>query len=281
MMNRPFHEWPLVLFTALGIAGGGMIATAPLWLVDPVGHFTGEDLVPVCVGVLLTALGLVVSVAHLGHAWRARWALGGVGRSPLATEVALAGAVVCSGGAAWFAATVPGLASVVLTFYTLTVLLGAAFLLSIGLVYALPGQPAWSARHVTVSPFLTGLASGSFVWTGSRTALGGRPALALMALDALVFAFRWRAIARLPRHLTVAHPELFEQRHLLLAFRLALVNVLPVTCLVGPPRSSRYIAAALAGLAVGLLIDRIAFYGLAAAHTTEAEIGRIDELIGG
>ena len=61
---------------------------------------------------------------------------------------------------------------------------------------------------------------------------------------------------------------------LILASRLALVDILPAGCLLaGLPT----LAAGL--LALGILVDRVAFYGFASQHTTEAEVGWVEQVI--
>ena len=71
------------------------------------------------------------------------------------------------------------------------------------------------------------------------------------------------------------YPEIAARRHVLVALRVLLVNLVPVGCLL-----AHLPAVALASILAGLAADRFAFYGLAAAQSTEAEMARVDALIG-
>jgi DMSO reductase anchor subunit len=273
-MRTVMHEWPLVLFTALAVAGGGTLAAQPLLMALGATDVAAARSQAAWATILLVA-GLVVSLKHVGQTRRVLLASRRVGVSPLSTEVALAGAAVAAGAAlAWWPA---GLARTDVVAWSAG-LVAASFLLSLGFVYRLGGQVAWPGVAV-VGPVVTGLAFGFVTCAATAPAtlavtLG--PTLVLLGADALVFGSRWGALATIKPWLSQSHPAIFRHRHLLLLDRLILATLAPAVLLaVGVP--------ALADLSIGLgvLVDRLAFYGLAAQHTTEAEIAFVEDVIEG
>jgi DMSO reductase anchor subunit len=221
----------------------------------------------------LLAIGLSVSLNHVGQSRRLLFAPRRFGASPLSTEVVLAGAAIAGGALfAWWPAAPRWSAGLV----WLSGVTAASFLLSLGFVYRLRGQPAWPGVAV-VGPALTGLAFGFVACAAIARAAAAvtlYPTLILLAAAAVVLSGRWAAIGRLPPWLSPSHPAIFRHRHLLLVDRLILVTLAPAILLaIG--------ATTLADLSigVGLLVDRLAFYGLAAQHTTEAEIALAEEVI--
>jgi hypothetical protein len=151
-----------------------------------------------------------------------------------------------------------------------------AFLVALGLVYSLPGQQAWRGAVVWM-PLSSGLGFGAVslvgIWGGAVVAVGAVAAVALGADTGLLIVRR--VALEYPRApLTPRHPSIFARRQVLLASRLLLVDILPGACLfAGLPKG----AAGL--LALGILIDRLSFYGLACQHTTEAEVARVESLL--
>jgi DMSO reductase anchor subunit len=264
-----FHEWPLVVFTTLAIMGAGLLATPLIaWLVSGT---PAPAAGAIRWGTLLLGAGLVVSLAHLGRPLRAPLAPLGIGRSRLSGEIVAAGLALLLG---IVTATLPYV-SPVLDLATAAAAL--AFLVTLGLVYSLPGQQTWRGAVVWM-PLTSGLGFAavalSGVWGGALVAVGAVAAVVLAADTALLIVRRmalvWPRTTLAPRY-----PSLFDRRQWLLAARFVLVDILPGCCLLGGlPKG----AAGLLGL--GILIDRLSFYGFASQHTTEAEVERMEGIIG-
>ncbi|RPJ74833.1 MAG: hypothetical protein EHM24_05375 [Acidobacteria bacterium] len=260
-----FHEWPLVVFTTLAIMGAGTL-TAPL-VAGLVSTSTAAAQPVMWLGSVLLAAGLAVSLAHLGRPVRAPLAAARLGRSPLSTEVVLGGLTLSSG---LLVALRPyELPAVTL----LTALLAVSFLAALGLVYRLPGQQTWHGAVVFV-PLTMGLGFGALtlagMWDGSVVTVGAVAAIVLAA-DTVLFLIRrftlaWPRVPIVPRH-----PALYEHRNLLLASRFALVAVVPGMLVLGGLTKG-----AAGSLGLGILLDRLMFYGFAAQHTTEAEIASVE-----
>lgn len=271
-MSRLTDEWPLVAFTSLAVAGAGIVAAQPLgWAAGapalPGGYAVGLW------GPALIAVGLLVSLAHLGRPARLLQVRRRAGRSALSSEVILAsGTVAVSGVAALVSGQ--GAAGEVLRF--LAAIFATAFLVSLGLVYQLRGQRAWEGA-AAAGPVVSGLALGAMVLAAGHASAGGRVmllAVFFVSVDAGAFAARWVALGRLDPSLEPAHSPLFPWRHVILGLRLALFDVAGLGLLVTGREG-----AAVAALAAGLVLDRLAFYGLTVQHTTEAEIARAEGVI--
>ncbi len=263
-----FPEWPLVVFTTLAIAGAGLLAT-PLFAWAIAGTpATAADALPW--GALLLGAGLLVSVAHLGRPLRAPLASLGLGRSRLSVEVVLgAVALVLGGVTAALPYTSPALD-------VLTGMAAVAFLVALGLVYDLPGQQTWRGAVVGM-PLTAGLGFGAVslagIWGEALIAVGAIAAVALAA-DTGLLILRRAALDYAPAPLAPRYPSLFGRREALLAARFALVDILPGICLLaGLPKG----AAGVLGL--GILVDRLSFYGFASQHGTEAEVSRVEGLL--
>ena len=148
------------------------------------------------------------------------------------------------------------------------------FLVTLGLVYALPGQQTWRGAVVWM-PLTSGLGFGAVglaaFWGEALTAIGAVAAIVLAADTALLVVRRlalvWPREPVAPRY-----PAVFARRQALLLARFALVDILPGLCLLA---GFRWTAVALFGL--GILVDRAAFYGLAAQRTTESEVARVED----
>jgi anaerobic dimethyl sulfoxide reductase subunit C len=263
-----FHEWPLVVFTTLAVCGAGLLATPLLsWVAAGT---PAPAAATVRLGAILLAAGLVVSLAHLGRPLRAPLASGGLGRSRLSAEV-VAGVVAALLGAT--AALFPYVTPIL---DVATALAAVVFLVTLGLVYALPGQQTW--RGVVVwMPLTSGLGFGAVglaaLWGDALVAIGAVAAVGLAADTALLIvrrlALAWPRTPIAPRH-----PGMFARLQALLLVRLALVDILPGLCLVAGLRS-----AAVAAIGLGILVDRVSFYGLAAQQTTESEVGRVESIL--
>jgi DMSO reductase anchor subunit len=270
-MRTRMHEWPLVLFTALAIAGAGTLAAQPALLALGVTE-PAEVQSQAPWAIALVAVGLTVSLNHLGRRRRLLLASRRFGTSRLSTEVVLAVATVAGGAAlGWLPA---GSAATVALAWGVGVI-GALFLVAVGLVYRLRGQVAWPGVAM-IGPLLSGLAFGFIACASTTpavlsTTLG--PTLMLLGADGIVFGARWIVIARTGPWLNPSHPALYRHRQGLLVARLVLVTLGPASCLMAG-------VAALADFSIGLglLVDRLAFHGLALQHTTEAEIARVEQI---
>jgi len=271
-MREHAHEWPLVVFTSLAIAGAGIVAVQPLGWVAGVPAVTRWNTAGRW-GPTLIALGLLVSLAHLGRPARLFQVRRGVRRSALSNEVMLAGGTVAVSAVA---ALVSGRGATGEVVWFLAAVLAIAFLVSLGLVYRLRGQRTWEGV-AAAGPVVSGLALGAAVLAASDARW---PVVILAAfllgVDAGVFAVRWAGLGRFDPSLRPGRSSLFPWRHLTLGLRLTLFNILSVGLLLAG-RNGRAVAA----LAAGIAIDRLAFYLLAVQHTTEAEIARAEWVIAG
>ena len=263
-----FHEWPLVVFTTLAITGAGLLAT-PLVAWVAAGS-TAPAAGAVRWGVLLLGAGLAVSTAHLGRPFRAPLASLGIGRSPLSAEIVVAGITLLLG----IVTAVVRDAPPALGFTTAVAAL--AFLVTLGLVYALPGQQTWRGASAWM-PLSGGLLFSPIALAVTReeigTALGAATAV-LLACDTALLVLRYRSLERPQERLTPSHPQIFARRRPMLAARFLLVDILPACGLLAGLPS---IAAGLLGL--GILLDRLGFYGFASQHTTEAEVGGVERVM--
>ena len=271
-MRTPMHEWPLVLFTALAIAGAGTLAAEPLLAafgaVDPAVAQQRAGW-----AAMLMVVGLVASLGHLGRPGRLALASRRFGLSALSTEVVLATIVAAGGGVL---ALSPAGAAFTRVLAWGSAAASLAFLVSLGLVYGLRGQVTWRGAAVA-GPLFTGLSYGVVAHAAAAPDSLSRilvPALVLLAVDGALLGARWRRIGAVQPWLTPAYPHIFRHRHLLLTDRLLLVTLAPAVLLIVS-------AATLADLSlgIGLLVDRITFYGLAVQQTTEAEVRRVEALI--
>ncbi len=263
---------PLVVFTWLALPAAGTLMSLSilrpgLEVIDEVRRgLAGAAAVPL-------AVGLLASLLHLGRPGRLLQVVRGLGRSPLSAEVVLAGlALAAAAGAALLPSTwSPPLLDA-------AGLIGALLLVVIPWVYARRGQPAWTGPAV-VAPVLLGTAWGLLVLTAviDRSA-GAAPAglAVLLAADTFFFIVRWRRIRHRAGIASSAWPSFQRHRAPLALLRLALADLGPaVAAALERP------VAALVLLALGILMDRILFYGFALKQTTEAGVDRMEGLLQG
>jgi DMSO reductase anchor subunit len=264
-----FHEWPLVNFTTLGVMGAGLLAT-PLLAWAAAGT-PAPATVSIRWGTALVAVGLAVSLGHLGRPLRAPLASAGLGRSRLSAEVVAAAVATIVGVAAAFLPYVSPILDLAASVAAIV------FLVTLGLVYALPGQQTWRGV-VAWMPLSSGLGFGAVglaaFWGEALTAIGAVAAVVLAADTALLVVRRlalvWPRDPVAPRY-----PAVFARLQEILLVRFALVDILPGLCLLA---GLRWTAVATFGL--GVLVDRAGFYGIAAQRTTESEVARVDGIIG-
>ncbi len=268
-MSRTSTDAPLVTLTSLAIAGSGTIAAsiaASLIWQAPVSS-------ALAVGTGLLGAGMAASLTHLGRPARAPLAGRGVGRSPLSNEVALAMVAIGFGAAA---ASGLGGAALCLALQLCALASSLAVLILVGLVYRIEGQLSWRGAAVW-APIASGLLAGTCmaaaIVPGVGTALVG-PTLVLVAVDGVVTAARWRTVSRLSRGTLSREDRMLGGWRRMLTWRVVVFDMATAALtLLG--------ASAVAALAaaIGLLIDRVAFYQSACPLTTEAEIDRVEGLI--
>ena len=281
MTNNPvgagkgFHEMPLVLFTALAMTAGGIgvgrLALAGLG----VGAWGATSAEAAAVGGLL-ALGIAFSTFHLGRPSRAGLAVRGAGRSPLSNEVLLVGATMVAGVAAVVFPEGNPLAALA---GILVPVLSALVLITLGLVYRLPGQLAWSTM-AAFTPLVLGTVFGLVLHWGWGTWEGGGTVLVVLVafwvLDLLLALARGIGLEKAEKLGEPTYSDFFLYRHAFLGARFAFVDILPPLALF-----LGWVPLAVPLLGVGLLLDRLAFYGLAVERTTESEVGRVEAVIAG
>jgi len=266
-MSRHTGHGPLVAFTSLAIAGAGLVVAAAC--LDLGHHHACPP--AVMAGVVLQALGIAVSLGHLGQKQRAALAVRRTGRSALSNEVvsaslALASGVFAAGMGAWGRPnpTVTLIAGVV----------NAVFLVSIALVYRLRGQETWRGASV-LTPLTGGCAFGAITiqaWSVTGGVLN--MVMLLIVLDAAVFVQRWREVAAIRIPAASLTGSGISHRDQLLGARLILLDVLPFVLLLAWPTA---LVAAVA--AAGLVVDRTGFYALALQRTTEHELADVEEIL--
>ncbi len=270
---RQWHEWPLVLFSALSIGGAGIAVAIVLarlggWLdraAEPGLWFVSG---------MMVGTAILVSVFHLGRIWRSHYALRRIGFSPLSSEIFLAAILVPLALAQADSPRLDGL-SPLLPY--LAGLIGLSVLLLIGMVYNLKGQLPWRGPAAMI-PLSQGMAFGLTVVLvvsyGYSDYLGSMGPVALIILDASLHGLRWKKIGSERTLGTPSHPAAVGQWKRLLLIRSALSHVFPLVALL-----ASLPALAMVLLAMGIVHERLLFYALASQHTHEAEIARVEEVI--
>ena len=189
----------------------------------------------------------------------------------MSNEVLLAGvAFSAMAGTAFLPSQGPLLTGV----WIVGVLASWATLIAIGRVYRLKGTVGWSGGAV-FQPLLLGLAAGVMVLLLGVSPYGELLALLILflVLDAAAGFLRARRLTEGAEGFAPSHPALFRRVQLLLVSRFVLTNVAPAILAL-----SGQTVAALIVLVLGIIVDRISFYGLALRHSTESEIARVQEV---
>jgi len=268
-----FHEIPLVLFTALVMAGAGLAGSHMVF-----GYLSWVPWVP-SRGVLLFSAalmgaGLAVSALHLGQPLRGYRALARVGRSPLSDEIVALGTTLVLTLAAAF---LPGDHPAAPVLWTGAAIFALLTLLAVGRIYKLPGQLTWSGPAV-VQPLVLGLGLGLTVLLGHLDeGVRGRAELIVLLVFAADGLLVWERTRRLSRSLArgvPVHPGLMEVRAAGLGLRVVLGVLGPAAALLGGLP-----ALATGSLSMNLILDRVLFYGLAILSSTEAEVRTVEALL--
>ena len=286
-LRRPvgphFHEFPLVLFTTLGIAGAG-VGSAHLLQVAVGGSALALSLQE---GILLSVsllVGVILSAGHLGKPLRGHLALKGLGRSPLSNELLALGIALGAGVLGLllregiFPWTLPGAGYLLGPVGLLASLGSVAFLLSLGILYNLPGQLSWRGPAVG-HPLVLGTAWGLLLGLGGSQPLGDAtfpPLLGVvLAVDGALVILRFRSLWRNQGVGEASYPQLEAWGVWGLGVRLFLSTVVAPLSLLGGGWGGAVLA-----LSLALFLDRMAFYALAVVKTTESEVARVEALLG-
>ena len=269
-----FHEMPLVLFTALSVAGGGVgVAALIRGALSPTVPTlsTGEGILRA----VLLGVGVLISAGHLGKPLRGPLALRGLGRSPLSNEVlALAGALAGALGALAY----PEAGASLAVFSGIACFGAVVLLLSIGLVYNLPGQLVWRGAAVA-HPLMMAVAWGLLValegWNGAPSPPALSPVFWIaLVTDGVLAGYRYTSLEGMKRGGEASYPSLFKRRKGLWASRILLSHlVTPLALALGTW------GLAVLSFSLAVLVDRFAFYALAVRVTTESEVARVEALL--
>ena len=147
-MEMALHELPLALFTAIAPIGAG--AFVALCVAFATGKFTDAQLKAIdrysIVPLLVAAVGVLCSVAHLTNADNAFNVLNTLGKSPLANEMTAFGVFVGLACLYWIVGIAGGLKNrgVRCVFSGVVAIAALVFAMFVGFAYALPTQPVWN-----------------------------------------------------------------------------------------------------------------------------------------
>ena len=147
-MEMALHELPLALFTAIAPMGAG--AFIALFIAFLKGSFTDEKLKAIdrysIVPLLIVAVGMLCSFAHLTNPDNAMNVLNTIGKTPLANEMTALGVFVALACVYWIIGVAGGLKNRAFRLLCSGIVAIAAlvFAVFVGLAYALPTQPVWN-----------------------------------------------------------------------------------------------------------------------------------------
>jgi len=268
--GKGFHELPLVLFTALAVAGAGLMGARLVY-----SSFSWLPWLParssMVISVVCLVLGLGVSTLHLGRPFRGYRALARVVRSPLSNEVVALGAAVVLTSAAALIPRDHGLSVLLAVAAMVSCLLA---LLALGMVYQLPNQLTWFGPSV-LQPLVLGLGLGLTLLLealgGGARARGELIVLLVYSADGLLVWERTRRLATSLAQGVPVHPRLMRHRSMGLSLRVLTGLLIPAVAILGGSPSLAGV-----GLVVNLILDRVLFYGLAVVSNTEAEIMKVE-----
>jgi DMSO reductase anchor subunit len=245
-MDAHLRNFALVVFAVLTQGAVGLVLAGSWLLPDGLG---GRLAFP------FVALGLLVSLAHLGAPAGAVRALANLRRSWLSREVLLTGVFALAAGVYGWAAPTPvaGAAAAVLG-------LGALF--AQAMVYQLPTRPEWRHWANLLGPFagaaLVGALAGALVAGTDLAALRSLGALVLVASACVLLASAsWAAhLARLGRGAVLGDTWFWVR----LVAGVLLPSLAGLALCLGVAPDWLTTGGALAGAVAGELIGRSLFY---------------------
>lgn len=270
---RGFHEAPLVLFSGLAVAGGGLgaahlVLSLPGWLpwIPQPGVIT---LIALCL-----LAGLVLSVGHLGRPFRGPLALKRLGKSPLSNEVLVAGLAAGAGLTGLLLPVGHPLAAPV---YLAATVLSVLTIPALGTVYLLRGQLTWT-RMTVAHPLVLGTGFGLMLLFETLS-VGVRVRaeiliLVFLLVDGFLIVKRAGAVNRALTEGVAAHPAIMEARGAAFILRVLLGVLLPAWFLM-----ESQLGLSVSFLLVAIFLDRLLFYGLSVEASTEAGVKRVEEIL--
>lgn len=175
-------EWPLVAFTVAGQMAVGvfLLAGVPLLLfVDvPSGVASRPDPAVLAFVFALLAVAVLVSLFHLQHPFRARYALSNIRTSWLSREIFFElGFMALVGLGFLLARRGPADRGILKGVIIGAGLAAVLFLLSMTKLYMLPTVPAWNRASTPLAFLLTALVLGAIVTALVSSARGGPPSV--------------------------------------------------------------------------------------------------------
>ncbi len=265
-------EWPLVIFTVLAQAAAGLcVLDAGLRLVFPTAVVPSGGVLGVAFALL--ALGGLVSVAHLGRAPAARYALANLRTSWLSREMLAVGALA---GVTLLGFVLSRLGHTASPFPWAAAALGGFLVVAIARVYMLRTVPAWNSWATPATFGCTAAVLGA-AGLALLLALQGDPAMgsALRTLGAvaalftivhlLVLTAHLRGLVRSTGAASDSAAAILGSRKPALALRVifALFGAAVLLACTAPGRGAEHASAIGAGCALLLasdLIGRALFY---------------------
>ena len=315
LMPHRFHEWPLVVFTSLAGAGAGILAASAAAADRPLGL---AGVLAIAAGFLVStahlgrplraplaltrvgrsALSNEVLLGGLAMAFGSAW-LAGPAFPPDWTAIASTMLRVAAAGTAVLFLLALGLVYRLMGHRTWKevavvspLLAGLAF--GVVSVYQFAdARPLWTG---SLAAMLLAADAAVAIGVGSVYVSVRDPLTGMSSPGPSGKPTRPRHEAGLP-----VHPGFFARRRVIVASRLVLFDLAPAVLLAAAyvttastaahaaaphTAAARTVAtnaafawAAIALMACGLVLDRVAFYGLAVRHTTDAELAQTERLI--
>ncbi|MFV0547379.1 MAG: dimethyl sulfoxide reductase anchor subunit family protein [Limnobaculum xujianqingii] len=252
------HELPLVFFTVLGQSAVGLFLLAFISYQLKLSDW--EQLRRAnLLALVLMAIGLVCSIFHLGQIFRMFNVMAGVGRSPMSNEIALCGAFFALACGTLFFSYIRKNVGIASVLNVATILLGLAFVWSITKVYQLQTVGSWNTGYTAQQMWLTVLVGGGACAVLAGVRQVGAIALLIGAIVSLVAKPGYLSFV------SQVEPALSSQQTLfwgIQTFCLALAVLVAVVVLIKHKGLSSVLALGSAGVVVGELASRVAFYNL-------------------
>jgi len=182
-------ELSLVLFTVISQLAVGAFVT--LWMLEALGKKisieTGKMLTISILGI--TAIGLVISLTHLGHPFKAYMALTNVGNSWLSREVIMF-SLFFAAILIYFLQWKDGMQNTRKLIGLVGAIIGTVGVIFSGMIYVLPAMPAWNNFSPVIFFLITALLLGPvyvssvLVWRKEMQL----PNIAVLALVAIIIS---------------------------------------------------------------------------------------------